>query len=77
MNDHPDFFNLSRMTIVLAAGPFGLLLLLMLLDFSWHQLRIGQASAGQCLETMQTITQIDQPNCRPVNNLSELNEPQI
>ena len=65
MVNHPDFFNLRRMALVLAAGPIGLLLLITLLDFSWHQFRTSQA-VDQCERAIQaTAIQTDQPSCPP------------
>jgi hypothetical protein len=60
MVDHPDFFNLRKVAFILAAGPLSFLLLVILINFSWHQVRAWQASGIQCTSSSQdNVTQYE------------------
>jgi hypothetical protein len=53
MLEHPDFFNVRKMAVILAGGPLVFLLLLSLADLSWHQWRVWQAAGVWCTQTTE------------------------
>lgn len=44
MLEHPDFFNMRKTAIALAGGPLALLLVIVVVDFSWNQFKLRQAA---------------------------------
>lgn len=57
MIDHPDFFNVRKVAIILPAGPLSFLFLLILINFSWHQFRAWHASGAQCSPNQDNLDQ--------------------
>lgn len=44
MLNHPDFFNVRKSAIALTSGPLILLLLIVVVDFSWQQFKLRQSA---------------------------------
>lgn len=65
MIDHPDFFNVRKTVFALASGPLVLLLLIVAVDFSSHQVRLRQSANQLCnkLELGGTISKLDGNDC--------------
>lgn len=65
MIDHPDFFNPRKMAVVFAAGPLAFLLVLVAIDFSWHQLKTQRMTNYLCNQPEHAgkITQLDGNQC--------------
>jgi hypothetical protein len=51
MTDHPDFLNVRNLFFSIAASPFLLLLLLGLIDISWHHTMTHQVADLSCTQT--------------------------
>ncbi|BAZ70641.1 MAG: hypothetical protein KME28_03140 [Pelatocladus maniniholoensis HA4357-MV3] len=48
MLEYPEFFNLRKLAITLAVGPFGFLLLVVLTDLSAHLFMTQQTADALC-----------------------------
>ncbi|RAM48847.1 MAG: hypothetical protein C6Y22_25590 [Hapalosiphonaceae cyanobacterium JJU2] len=48
MPQYPEFFNLRKLAITLAVGPFGFLLLVVLTDLSTHMFVTQQTADARC-----------------------------
>jgi hypothetical protein len=56
--NHPNFFNLRRVTIAFMTAPFLFLMLVIVLDASIHRIRMAQASGQWCTKSDLTGSQV-------------------
>lgn len=61
MIQHPDFFDVRKIAIALACGPLVFLLLLVGIDVSLNQWRIGHIANNSCVKVESPVG-IMQPN---------------
>ncbi len=56
MIDHPDFLNVRKLVLILATAPIAFLLMLSLVDVSWHHFRVWQSAGVWCTQSTANQT---------------------
>ncbi|PMB51013.1 hypothetical protein CEN40_00305 [Fischerella thermalis CCMEE 5205] len=66
MLEYPEFFNLRKLVITLAIGPFAFLLLIILTDLSTHLFVTQQTADARCTNaySQENPTKLQASECR-------------
>ncbi|MGJ5674352.1 MAG: hypothetical protein ACR9NN_12180 [Nostochopsis sp.] len=66
MLEYPEFFNLRKLAMTLAIGPFAFLLLVILTDLSAHLFVSQQTADARCANTysQENPTKLQASECR-------------